>query len=418
MRSPVFADHAARFKRDDRGTIAMIFGFSILLLCGIIGLAVDASRAYSIAARAQSILDSASLAAAKVLDVAGATDQDVIDKANAFFAAHLAQHKDLGATFGTPLIVPHRGSQTVNVSVDVIVPTYFAGIVGKPQLTFTRESIVIYRTKGIELAMVLDTTGSMDWPTTSGARKIDVMIQAAQNVVTNLLTTSPGVLNTNRIALAPFSASVNVGAYQPHVGNGAGGDSCVVERAGGASTTDVAITGLTRAQAHPAGVGVCPLGVIQPLTTDAVLLNAQIADYKPDGGTAGHIGMAWGWNLISPNFGTIFTGPNTPAAYTDTTVIKAIIIMTDGEFNVQYNGVDPNVTFASLCTNMKLKGVKVYTIGFGLGMMTAPKLAMARGVLSGCVANPADYYEAESDAQLVGAFNNIADQLQTLRVAG
>jgi Flp pilus assembly protein TadG len=205
-------------------------------LCGIIGLAIDASRAYSIAARAQSILDSASLAAAKVLDVAGATDQDVVDKANAFFAAHLAQHKDLGATFGTPLIVPHRGSQTVNVSVDVIVPTYFAGIVGKPQLTFTRESIVIYRTKGIELAMVLDTTGSMSENTKSGSVKLAVMKKAAKDVVANLLNTTPGTLNTNRVALVPFSASVNVGGYLPQVASGVSvrGDSCVLERAGGA----------------------------------------------------------------------------------------------------------------------------------------------------------------------------------------
>jgi Flp pilus assembly protein TadG len=419
-----------RLQRDERGTVAIIFGFSIFFLVGVVGFAVDGSRAYGIAARTQSILDTASLAAAKMLDQFGSTDQDVKDKATAFFAANLAQHTDLGATFGTPLVEPHRGSQTVNVSVDVVVPTYFATLFGFPTFTFTRQSMVIYRTKGIELAMVLDTTGSMNDPAVAGGpkKKIEVMKTAALDVVANLLNTSPGVLNTNRIGVVPFSASVNVGGYLAQVASGTSvrGDTCVIERPGTASTTDVALTGLTRSRVMESSSGgkySCPLGVMQPLTNDATALSTLITSLAPDGWTAGHMGMAWGWNLVSPNYASVFTGGNTPASYADQSVIKAVVIMTDGQFNTAYKSGDTssdatqisesNAEFASLCTNMRLKKIRVYTIGFGLAGNPA-----AKQVLKDCVLDPADFFDAETDTQLVGAFANITEQLQTLRVAG
>jgi Flp pilus assembly protein TadG len=430
-------DHIRRWVRragrDERGSIAMIFGFSLFALCGCIGLAVDASRAYSIAARMQAVLDAASLAAAKTLNVAGATDQDVINKANAYFSAHLANHKDLGGVFAPPVIELLRGSQTVNVRVDIVVPTIFAGVIGWNEFTFSRQSLVVYHTKGIELAMVLDTTGSMSEKTVSGSVKMNVMKASAKNVVANLLNTAAGTLNTNRIALVPFSASVNVGSYLPQVASGTSvmGDSCVIERAGGASTTDDAMTGLTRSRVMLSSSGgkySCPVEQIQPLTVDADLLNAQIDAYSPGGWTSGHMGMAWGWNMISPNFGNVFSGGSTPAAYADKTIIKAVVIMTDGLFNTAYLSgnasadatqiAESNSQFASLCTNMRAKGVIVYTIGFGLAALTPAEQAVAKGVLLGCVADPANFFDTESDDQLATAFNAIAEQLQTLRVQG
>lgn len=161
MRNVPIKNLFQRTYRDERGSIAIIFGFSLFALCGFIGLAVDGARAYSISSRTQSILDSASLAAAKMLDAAGATDTDVVAKATAFYVANLAEQKDGLARFENLRVTPMRGSQTVGVKVDVVVPTYFASVVGMPEFRFKRESLVVYRTRGVELAMVLDVTGSM-----------------------------------------------------------------------------------------------------------------------------------------------------------------------------------------------------------------------------------------------------------------
>jgi Flp pilus assembly protein TadG len=395
MRIDHFQNFLVRSRHDERGAVAIIFAFSIFALCGVIGLAVDASRAYSVASRTQAILDTASLAAAKMLDVSGATDTEVINSATAFYNANLAGQKDVTATFENLVVTPHRGSQTVSVTVDVVVPTIFAGVVGLSEFRFKRDSLVIYKTRGVELAMVLDVTGSMNDPEAGGARKIDAMKRAAKVVVTKLLDTTGG-LNTNRIALAPFSASVNVGTFRTQVAAGPSfpSDNCVIERPGSAATNDDPISGGTRARVivtDPSAANSrysCPNSTIQPLTNSADTLNTQIDSYAPGGWTAGHLGMAWGWNLISPNFASIFSGSSTPAAYTDDTTIKSIVLMTDGDFNTAYKSGDasPAATqsaeskadFAALCTGMKAKGIKVYTIGFGLSSVPEPQRTTAK----------------------------------------
>ncbi len=441
MRNVPIKNLFQRTYRDERGSIAIIFGFSLFALCGFIGLAVDGARAYSISSRTQSILDSASLAAAKMLDAAGATDTDVVAKATAFYVANLAEQKDGLARFENLRVTPMRGSQTVGVKVDVVVPTYFASVVGMPEFRFKRESLVVYRTRGVELAMVLDVTGSMSSTAGPGATKIDAMKKAAKGAVKKLLDNSGGGINTNRIALAPFSASVNVGNFRSQVSTGPSfaNDNCVIERPGSAATTDEAISGGTRARvmsspgygqagASPDARYSCPAPKILPLTNSESQLNLQIDAYTPQGGTAGHLGMAWGWNLVSPNFAPIFSGSSTPAAYNDVTIIKSVVIMTDGLFNTAYKTGDvsdvslqttqSNADFLSLCTNMKAAGVVVYTIGFGLGAEAEPGRTLAKTSLGQCASKPTNFFDANTDVDLDLAFDTIADQLTALRVSG
>jgi Flp pilus assembly protein TadG len=433
-----------RARRDQSGSVAVIFGFSIFALFGFIGLAVDASRAYSVASRTQAILDTASLAAAKMLDVAGASDTEVVASATAFYRANLAGQKDITATFENLLVTPHRGSQTVAVSVDVVVPTIFAGVVGLPEFRFKRDSFVIYKTRGVELAMVLDITGSMDLLEAGGMKKIDAMKKAAKAVVAKMLDTSSGKLNTNRVALAPFSASVNVGPYRAQVAAGASlrNDSCVIERPGTAATSDDPISGGTRARVMrtpgygepgaPTDVLVsyaqysCPTAAIQPLTNSASALNTSIDSYAANGGTAGHIGIAWGWNMISPNFSDVFNGASTPAAYTDDSTIKAVVMMTDGDMTTAYKtgdapplaaqAVESRTDLAALCTAMKAKGIVVYTVGFGLLSVPAAKRPDAIDAIKTCASDPSKFFDTETEVQLTAAFDVIATELSALRI--
>jgi Flp pilus assembly protein TadG len=467
MAFPIRRDVVVRLTRDERGTVAMIFGFSIFILLGIAGLAIDGARAYSVAARGQAILDTASLAAAKMLDASGASDVEVTAAAQAFFEANLAGHSELGASFSKPVVTPHRGSQTVSVTVDIIVPTYFAGIIGFPQFKFSKESLVIYKTRGVELSMVLDITGSMIDPasSTGATTKLQALQTEAKLIVKKLLDPTPGVINTNRVAIAPFSSSVNVGIYHKDVAVGPSlqKDNCVLERQSATSAAissdlTMALSSRSNTMQSPGWAGYppvaepgadltpgaqaqyyCPASPIQPLTNDQSRLNSLIDGFKPAGGTAGHIGTAWGWNLISPNFGSLFNGTSTPAAYSDSTTIKAIIVMTDGLFNTAYTSgdvsdnkqqiVQSNDAFAELCTNMKANKILVFTIGFGLsgsGGTTRPgavppttaELATARASLLGCASDPMSFFDAETPAQLTSAFNAIAEQLLALRVSG
>ena len=129
---------------------------------------------------------------------------------------------------------------------------------------------------------------------------------------------------------------------------------------------------------------------ITPLSANKTTLKAQVDALAAVGSTGGHIGIAWGWYLISPNFAYLFPTESKAAAYGTDHLFKVVVLMTDGEYNSSYcNGVisqdstsgsgslndhmncnAPNghayVQSDALCDAMKADGkdVIVYTVGF------------------------------------------------------
>jgi hypothetical protein len=99
------------------------------------------------------------------------------------------------------------------------------------------------------------------------------------------------------------------------------------------------------------------------------------------------------------------------------------VLMTDGEYNTEYcsNGVTTDVMSctlpngnsaaqaAKLCTNMKAKGIDVYTVGFELGGNNS-----ALNLLRNCASSTTHFYEAENGEQLKQAFRDIALKISTL----
>ena len=64
---------------------------------------------------------------------------------------------------------------------------------------------------------------------------------------------------------------------------------------------------------------------------------------KDGGGTAGHIGTAWAWYTLSPNWSSLWPSAASPSPTARRTCDKIAILMTDGEYNTEYdkNGVKP-----------------------------------------------------------------------------
>jgi Flp pilus assembly protein TadG len=175
---------------------------------------------------------------------------------------------------------------------------------------------------------------------------------------------------------------------------------------------------------------------IMPLTTDTNALNTRIGSLTAAGSTAGHIGFAWGWYLLSPNFSYLWSAPNQPAAYGAPSTMKIAVLMTDGAFNTSYcngvisqtsgsgsgstgnhincNSANGNAATQALavCTAMKAQGVTVYTVGFDLqGDQNAISL------LTNCATNPQHFYDAATGADLQAAFQDIANQITQLRIS-
>lgn len=150
------------------------------------------------------------------------------------------------------------------------------------------------------------------------------------------------------------------------------------------------------------------------------VVNSTIDSYTASGATAGHIGSAWGWYLLSPEWSSVL-GSSAPANYDDDEVEKHMIIMSDGEFNTSYlsgGATDPATQsnesyaqFKALCNGIKGKGITVYTVGFDL---TSPR---ALSELESCASSPENFFDAKTGAQLKQSFETIAKKLNTLRLA-
>jgi hypothetical protein len=283
-----------------------------------------------------------------------------------------------------------------------------------------RTSKVVYDMKHVELAMVLDITGSMNTN-----NKIGDLRTAATDVVDELFTNSINE-DSIRIALAPYSAAVNAGTLADAVSNGPKKDNCVIERNGNHAATDDAPSPpdqLRRVSSLPYGHYSCPPEPVIPLTGKSGMktLKNSIKSYVAVGNTAGHIGAAWGWYLLSPYWASVLPKASAPGPYGDKKINKTVLIMTDGLFNTSYiNGPStPNdkqveesySSFQSICASMKSKGITIYTVGFDLYD------TRAIGELKQCASSEANFFDAKTGADLKAAFKSVVANLNTLRVA-
>ncbi|QBX38811.1 pilus assembly protein [Brevundimonas sp. S30B] len=217
--------------------------------------------------------------------------------------------------------------------------------------------------------------------------------------------------------------------------------SCVSERVGTHAYTDASPSTARVGRNYPAAkdytnsVNPCPEATIRPLSANKNSLTDLIDSMKIGGSTAGQIGAAWGWYTVSPNFNTLW--PSNPAGeYKPQNLLKAVILMTDGEFNTPYfegviardagtgsgansdhinqnssNG-DPFAQTLRLCNAMKARGVIVYTVGFQVASG-----GNAAKLMRDCATGPAFAFLPASNADLSDAFRAIGRDITRLRIS-
>ena len=192
--------------------------------------------------------------------------------------------------------------------------------------------------------------------------------------------------------------------------------ACVVERDGSDAFTDAPPDIAPLATAYTTPGGVCRSGgVVLPLSADKQEVRSAIDNLTAGGASAPHLGAAWAWYLLSPNWSSVFSTP--VADYNDGKVKKFAVLMTDGEYNTiggyQSNG---NIALSSqtavdTCNAMKAKGIVIYTVGFKLDNQ------LAIDTLKACASNSQSSIRAEDGNQLRGAFQTIAMQINSLRIS-
>lgn len=199
---------------------------------------------------------------------------------------------------------------------------------------------------------------------------------------------------------------------------------CVTERATNTYTDDPPTTTLLGANYESNGV--CDIDQdITPLTSDTDVLYDESDDMDDHGSTAGHLGTAWAWYMLSPEFGYLWPdAENVPADYDEPNLLKVAIIMTDGVYNRQYcNGVrtgiincdapdDTAVQAAELCEAMKDEGIVVYTVGYNIADDSDEET-----LLEDCASSDDKAFFPDDGGDLVDTFQEIGQNITDLRLS-
>ncbi len=213
---------------------------------------------------------------------------------------------------------------------------------------------------------------------------------------------------------------------------------CVTERVGSEQYTSASYATKGVGYHYPAGTGnlACSSdNQLVPLTANKTTLNTEIDDLTTTGSTAGHIGLAWGYYALAPSWNTLWPNASQHAGEMGATdLVKAMVMMTDGEFNTGYcKGVIANdsgygnnndqiscnaenggfyAQATSLCNAIKADGIHLYTVGFAIAAGSSED-----NFLKGCATSNEHYYLASNGAQLTAAFKSIAKSISLLRLA-
>ncbi len=355
-----------RFAGDAGGNVSVVAAVSVLAIAALTGGVVDYATALSHKAKLQAAVDGATLHAARVLrENDGLSDAElqslVAEQVQSVFGAMT------DAGFGIEGIAATRDATGYGVRVTVrgSYGTSFLRLLGIGRLDVDVKSSAAFGHPPLEVALVLDSTGSMDYDADGNlcdgapgcVNRMSILKTAVENFVTELERNSDGDPESIRVGIVPYSHYVRVETTlrgeswidMSHVTREEcslrQGPAClqyttVVDwdgflgfRGDGLNETDDSYD----VQGVPAVNGDSPLYLpalapILPLTPldedgrQAVL--DRVAEMQPDGGTYIPGGLIWGARLLSPE--VPFTEGADAAEVVRKGLRKVIVLMTDG----------------------------------------------------------------------------------------
>ena len=446
-----------RALRDQRGVSAVAFAISFAVLAPMALGIFDVYTQTEQRGKLQDALDAAALYAARSPAYTTAAVDAIGDKA---LTANLQTVHGASLLSSDFTLVGNTVVAQASIQLAAYAPMEFTHIPVVVNSEVTRSG------NDVEVALVLDNTGSM-----SGAPMTS--LQTAANQLIDLVVSDTQTPFYSKMSIVPYSNSVNPGGWLNTVRGTAvaGTDStpapgkakikftsvtnthptfsvggCVSERTGAEAFTDAAYSavGGKVGWVYPpsSGSNNCIAAAVQPLTSDKAVLHNEIGTLIAANSTAGHIGLAWGWYTISPNWSALYPAASQPAAYGGQHLLKVVVLMTDGAFNTAYcKGVisgpssDPNggagndadhincaspsgtsfVQAQNLCNTMKAapNNIIIYTVGFLHGGADPA----AQAILNNCATDAQHVYFPTNGTSLQVAFQSIAADINRLRIS-
>lgn len=456
-----------RLCRDKQGSILPIFGVMVIMMVVIAGAAFDVSRTVNAREKLSYAIDAAALSVAAELSTTVMSDAEITQALENSFRANLSRADFLDDVIVNLEFEVDSDNGIIEVCSSAMLGTYFIDFggygkdaLGPDMLGFGTCGSVTYSRFDVELALVLDVTGSM-------RSDMDTLRDAADGLVDILIPDGTDEDDSKvRISLVPYSQGVNLGSYADKVkGDDYGysdGSVCVTERQDyddGSDTYEVEYTDTRfdyydETEPPPAGTfygggswSCSSDSEMIPLTADRDALVDAIADLEANGATAGQTGVVWGWNSLSPNYSNVWPTDSEPEPYDNNDVLKFAIIMTDGNNNQKYEFIETerqcvrwrwgrcrryedvevnrwdgswesesftnssSTDQRSLCEAMKDAGIEIFGVYFGSNNSSTGSRNM-----QSC-ASDGNYYQATSASELINAFSNIAKKIQQIYIS-
>ncbi|WP_157016522.1 vWA domain-containing protein [Mesorhizobium xinjiangense] len=452
-----------QFARREDGAFAPAAGAAVVLMALAAGFAINTAQITNTRSNLLAALDSAVTSTARDLTTRAIEQEEAEEMVRAFLMANgvLGFSEQDRLTLDYVRIDPIRRTVAAGASVDIDYAFPLFSMSKSQKVSVSTEAI--YSDKAVEVAMVLDVTGSME-----GQRMRDLKV-AAKNAVRSFLKGQNADDPRVRVSIVPYAAAVNVGSlydtvfrekygkYQPDLppqkdeplepAMGPHDDDCTTERKNKDREVDISDAAPTTIRQNNddedyfAWVnrddrldrGDCPSAVVVPLTADVEKLVGEINDFEAKGTTAGQIGIQWGWYMLSEKWASELPTGSKPAAHDPEKVGKFLVLMTDGEFNTAYAGVDYTTTdrwgrtrtvnvngqetksgdYAErFCAAMKDDGIEIFSIGFQLDKWSAKQVM--RNCASPDEGSIQHYFEASTGDDLDDAFQTIVGNIERL----
>lgn len=452
---------AAGFGASRTGNIAILGAVVTPMLVMAAGFAVNVAHLYNTRSSMTQNLDNALTSITRDIITRGMNKNQAIAEMSNYLSANGNAGLSEAELLKLVTLDIDRTGRTIHAQLKSDVRMPFAVFGYAESYPVVVDASSAYSDRPVEVAMMLDLTGSMNEPGSpkNGRRqsKLDNLKDAASDAVKDLLSRNrPGQKPRVRVALVPYSQGVNAGnlsdaAYvedkkgrikDEPIGLNAlllpvntpiktiqdllkpDTDKCTTERKtmkGGSLVADMSddppeIAMVNRSKDLPA----CPKAAVTPLSADESMLLNRIRNFAGSGGTAGHIGVQWTRYVLSPKWTGFLTAKAgadaapAPVSGRATSVRKVAILLTDGEFNTEYApGSSANMAKAH-CTALK-DDVEVFTIGFMLTEKQA-KATMAACASEDVSGGVKHYYDASNAAELNAAFDAITSNTEVIRL--
>ncbi len=454
-----------RFALDYKGKVAVMFALASIPVVGAAGVAIDMVQTNAATTVLQSAVDAAAIAGANSVDLAKADLEGLVKK-------YLIANNSADVLKTIEEIVVNTDVTTNTLSVKIIGKrdTSLMYLLGIDEVEIGATAEVKLPGDGLEVALVLDNTGSMN-----EAGRMPALKTAAKALVSDLLDKKASGAYI-KIGVVPFSEYVNVGVSRrgeswldvdpdktetkyacwqtypnatkydckdvPNFSDGiqygmveqCQWDYGQPKEVCGDVTINTKWNGCVGSRVEPLDESIGSISTpykglmdygctseIVPITDDKATLDSTIDGLVATGATYVPAGLLWGWNLLDEH--KPITGAKSKVSMTTKGGTKAIVLMTDGQNTLapyapyHWGGAGASdwakgdAKTAALCEKIKQDGVMVYTVSF---MITD---ANAKSLMQNCASDATMALSADDPAQLTQAFEDVGASLLALRLS-